>query len=60
MGLAEHAVLAQVNQVKQPNSAIGLCTSLKYPQYVGPITEFQFRYNKRIDEDIFGAAIEGC
>ena len=39
---------------------LGLCTSLKYPQYVGPITEFQFRYNNRMNEDIFGTAIEGC
>ena len=41
------------------NWRIGLCTSLKYPQYVGPITEFQFRYNKRMNVDIFGTAIEG-
>jgi hypothetical protein len=32
--------------------------SAKYrPLYVA---EFQFRYNNRFNDDIFGAAIEGC
>jgi len=24
------------------------------------VAEFQFRYNNRMNEDIFGTAIEGC
>ena len=32
--------------------------SAKYlPLYVA---EFQFRYNNRFDDDIFGAAVDGC
>jgi hypothetical protein len=35
-----------------------LKVSKKYlPLYVA---EFQFRYNNRFNEDIFGTAIEGC
>jgi hypothetical protein len=41
----------------------GLCPSLKLTAIAPTLVSFagfQFRYNKRMNDDIFGTAIEGC
>lgn len=44
--------------IKVPLVVEGHKVSAKYlPLYVA---EFQFRYDNRFNDDIFGAAIEGC